>query len=189
MIFDKNGFESKSSCEVDPAVASYAALNFGKINGDIYGAILDGVTADGKYTTQILYYDKEDRTLINPLFVAAGYSDTYRTAKVFSADIDADGVTEFPLCSLTVDEEQTRTLTARYDAENGFTLHEVEYKNNEPKIGGAVLTIRRYDAGSFDSEKDTGTVIYEDGTATYACTLTDNAPFTYATVKSSFIPM
>ena len=89
MIFDKNGFESKSSCEVDPAVASYAALNFGKINGDIYGAILDGVTADGKYTTQILYYDKEDRTLINPLFVAAGYSDTYRTAKVFSADIDA----------------------------------------------------------------------------------------------------
>ncbi len=233
MIYDKNGFESRSSCEVDPAVASYAALNFGKINGDIYGAILDGVTADGKYTTQILYYDKEDRTLINPLFVAAGYSDTYRTAKVFSADIDADGVTEFPLCSLTehekkediatvcteamwccyepvqmapvkkvftmlceplsfqlrVDEELTRTLTARYDTENGFTLHEVEYKNNEPKIGGAVLTIRRYDAGSFDSEKDTGTVIYEDGTATYACTLTDNAPFTYATVKSSFIPM
>ena len=232
MICGDNGFESKSSCEVDSSIKTYAKLTFSNVNDGQKGALLDGVTPDDKYTTQVLYYDSADKTLINPLFVASGYRDTSRTQKVFSTDIDGDGITEFPLCGLSehnkkddistvcplvlwcryettqlapvakdytmlcdqagfqlrVDEEQTRTLTARYDAD-AFTLHEVEYKDNEPQTGRTILTVRRYEPGSFDSSSSSEVVLYENSTATYTYTLADNSPFTDETVKNSFIPM
>ena len=232
MICGDNGFESKSSCEVDSSIKTYAKLTFSNVNDGQKGALLDGVTPDGKYTTQVLYYDSADKTLINPLFVASGYRDTSRTQKVFSTDIDGDGITEFPLCGLSehgkkddistvcplvlwcryettqlapvakdytmlcdqagfqlrVDEEQTRTLTARYEADV-FTLHEVEYKDNEPQTGRTILTIRRYDPGSVDSSSSPDTILYESSTATYTYVLADDAPITDETVKNSFIPM
>ena len=233
MICGNNGFESKSSCEVDSSIRSYAKLTFDYVNDGQKGALLDGVTPDDKFTTQVLYYDAGDKTLINPLFVASGYRDTSRTQKVFSTDIDGDGITEFPLCGLSehgkkddistvcalalwcryettqlapvakdytmlcdqagfqlrVNEEQTRTLTARCDSDNTFTLHEVEYKGSEPQTGMTILTIRRYDPGSFDSSASPEKILYESGKATYTYTLADDAPFTDETVKNSFIPM
>ena len=233
MVCGKNGFESESSCEVDPSVSSYAGLSFGNVNEGQPGALLDGVTPDDKYTTQVLYYDREDKTLITPLFVASGYRDTFRTYGILSTDIDGDGITEFPLCGLSehgkkddistvcpvvlwcryetaqlapvakdytmlcdqlgfqlrVDEEQTRTLTARCDSDSVFTLHEVEYKDSDPQTGKTLLAVRRYDPGSFDSSSAPEAILYESSAAIYTYTLADEAPFTDETVKNSFIPM
>ena len=99
-VYANGKFEDKSTCEIDPAVISYAKISFGKINEDINAAIADGVLENGDYTTQTLYYDTAAQTMVNPLFVSSGYSDSVRSSKITSFDIDNDGIVEIPMCAL-----------------------------------------------------------------------------------------
>lgn len=96
----EGGLEEQSSCEVASDVAEYVCLNFGKINDEIVGAIVDGVNANGEYTTQLICYDYNVRGIINPLYLNNNYNNTRRAAAVTSADVDRDGVFEIPLCEM-----------------------------------------------------------------------------------------
>lgn len=90
--------EEQSSCEISSQVKAYVSLSFGKICDEVSGAVVDATDADGNYSTQIICYDYNARSVINPLYVNEGYEKTKRAAAVCSADIDRDGVIEIPLC-------------------------------------------------------------------------------------------
>ena len=65
------------------------------------GAVVDAVDNNGTYSTQIICYDYNQRSVINPLYVSDGFEKTKRTAAIWSADIDRDGIIEIPLCEPT----------------------------------------------------------------------------------------
>lgn len=124
MVFSQDGFIEKSSCETDPAIEAYARLTYGKVSDRIYGAAADGVNENGEYSTQLLYFDSATESLINPLFVYAGYDNTLRSEKIFACDWNGDGVIEIPACELmkhSKDEDASKVCTSvkwrRYDPE------------------------------------------------------------------------
>ena len=115
MTFINGVFHEKSSCEVDPAVEAYAKLSCGKISSAINGVAADGVNEDGEYTTQLIYYDAKSNSLINPLFIYAGYDKTLRSSKIFACDANGDGVIEIPVCEpmkRSKDEDASHVCTA-----------------------------------------------------------------------------
>ncbi len=123
--YENGAFAVKSSCEIDPTAAAYPSLQCGMIGEEIKGAVADSVTADGKYSTQLIFYDTKTQSLTNPLFVSANYASYGRTVPLYARDIDGDGVIEFPLCSLTAhgakeDLTHVSTLTqwCCYDPDN-----------------------------------------------------------------------
>lgn len=99
-VYAEGAFSEKASCEIDSDVISYAQLRYGKINGDIDGAIADGMLLNGDYTTQLLYYDSAAHMLLNPLFQNNSYGESVRSVATLSTDIDDDGIAEIPLCFL-----------------------------------------------------------------------------------------
>ncbi len=93
--------EEQSSCEVASNIKEYVNLSFGKICDEMSGAVVDAVDNNGTYSTQIICYDYNQRSVINPLYVSDGFEKTKRTAAIRSADIDRDGIIEIPLCEPT----------------------------------------------------------------------------------------
>ena len=98
MSYSGGSFSGKSEIEIDSEVYFYDRLYFGALGKDVVGAAADGVLENGDHTTQLLCYDPGAKTLLNPLYIFSGYSDTRRSERVFSRDINDDGVIEYPLC-------------------------------------------------------------------------------------------
>lgn len=92
--------EEQSSCEISSDTKEYVSLSFGKICDEMSAAVVDAINTDGKHATQLICYDYNARSIINPLYVNDGYDKTKRTATVCSADVDRDGLIEIPLCEL-----------------------------------------------------------------------------------------
>ncbi len=114
-VYSDGAFTEKSSCEIDPDIAAYARLSFGAVNASLSGAFIDGVNEDGKYTTQLVYYDPSTHSLINPLLIYSVYDKTLRSSKIFSSDVNGDGTTEIPFCETmahTKDEDASQVCTA-----------------------------------------------------------------------------
>ena len=86
-------------CSLDEAISSFARVSVCKLGSNAKGAVIDGRTADGEYTTQVLYYDSAAKALLNPL-LSTDYQATRRSTAVMSADVDRDGIFEIPICSL-----------------------------------------------------------------------------------------
>lgn len=91
--------EEQSACEIASDTKEYVSLSFGKISDEISGAVVDAKDGNGSYSTQLICYDYNAQSLINPLYVSGGYNKTKRAAAITSADIDRDGVIEIPICS------------------------------------------------------------------------------------------
>ena len=96
-----SGLSEISYCEIDSDISGIVNLKACFVSEDDFGAVLDTRTSSGEYATQILYFDSSQRILLNPLLIYDKYRDTKRTAELLSKDVDSDGVTEIPLCSLT----------------------------------------------------------------------------------------
>lgn len=231
MIYSKDGFSEKSSCDIDPAVQSYARLNFDKISSDLYGAAADGKHENDELTTQLIYFDSASDILVNPLYLNSNYSSGARASSITCMDIDGDGVLNIPMCSLmdhTKDEDvdtvcsvarwndydpeqmalsfqkdailceklgfmmffstdQLKTITARYTADNAVTLYRVSYKNSEPVLGNALLTVYRYDKASYDSSLTAQANLCETAAYTYTYLLGEDSPFTHEDIENSFM--
>lgn len=122
LSYSDGGFVEKASCEVDPAVEAYARLSYTSVSDGLYGIAADGVNENGEYSTQLIYCDSASQSLINPLFIYAGYDKTIRTSKIFATATDSDGVIKIPFCEPmkhTKDEDIAKVCTAvrwnRYD--------------------------------------------------------------------------
>ncbi len=93
------------------------------------GIVIDCERLDGTLCTQIIYYDKVNNKLINPLTVknsSGGYSNiTIRSDAVYSTDINGDSVIDIPVVSQMMADVKENganvcTLTSweNYDAIN-----------------------------------------------------------------------
>ena len=101
ITYTEGAFGEKAACSMDDNVSELCRFSFGNIGEDTAGAVVDGRNTQGEYTTQILYYDTVTHSLLNPLFVYAGYQNTRRPTAIMSTDIDRDGMIDIPICSLT----------------------------------------------------------------------------------------
>lgn len=90
------GLSVISSCELNAETAQIENLLYGKISQDTYGAVIDELTGDGEYTTEALYYDKDQKLLVNPLFIFNDAENLTRSERILSKDTDGDGVIEIP---------------------------------------------------------------------------------------------
>lgn len=88
---------------------------------------------------------------------------------------------------LLFDTDQLKTITARYSADNAVTLYRVSYKNSEPVLGEALLTIYRYDNADDDSSRTAQSVLYETTAYTYTYLLSEDSSLTYDDIKDSFM--
>ncbi len=90
------GLSVISSCELNSETAQIENLMFGKITDDVSGAVIDEMNSDGEYTTEALYYDKDQKLLINPLFIFSDIDEITRSERILSKDADGDGIIEIP---------------------------------------------------------------------------------------------
>lgn len=120
MIYNNGGLSELSSVELDPDVTHLANVTYGQISYGKYGAIIDGITTLGDYTTQLVYFDSSQPALLNPLYTYSDYNMTRRTTQVCSMDFDKDELVDIPICSLMIydSEEDENTISRRIDWSN-----------------------------------------------------------------------
>lgn len=121
MIYNSNGGLSElSSTELDYDITQLAAITYGQISYGTYGAVIDGISTVGDYTTQVVFFDPSAPSLLNPLYSYSGYSNTRRSTQVCSLDIDNDELIDIPICSLMSydSSEDTSAVLRRIDWSN-----------------------------------------------------------------------
>lgn len=82
---------------------------------------------------------------------------------------------------------QASDTAAIYTADNAVTLYSLTYRNSEPELGGALLTIKRYDKDSFDSSMTAEADLYESNAYIYTYILSEGSSYTHDEVKNSFM--
>jgi len=101
---------------LDAAVVQYSSASFAQLNSWRYGAVLDGIKADGRMITQVVALDQANGRLLSPLSNAPAETPnkTDRTSilAVTARDINSDGVLEIPTAEeLFVPENGTADST------------------------------------------------------------------------------
>lgn len=93
----KNSIYTISEAGIDNDVVSFSQLLVGNVCDGQNGVVIDGVTAEGTYSTQILYYDKLFEELIPVSFTRdEPTNQATRSYAILSRDMDNDGVIEIP---------------------------------------------------------------------------------------------
>ncbi len=93
----KNSIYVAGETPMDDEVVSYNQLLTGKISESRYGAVIDGVTKDGDYNTQLLYFHDYFSSLECVRFTEnLPTNQALRSYATKSQDIDGDGVIEIP---------------------------------------------------------------------------------------------
>ncbi len=121
MIYNNDGGLSElSSVELDSDITHLASTTYGQIAYGKYGAVIDGITSVGDYTTQIILFDASQPALLNPLYIYSDYNMTRRTTQVCSMDFDKDELIDIPICSLMIhdSDEDEDTVSKRIDWSN-----------------------------------------------------------------------
>lgn len=93
---EKNIMYPKVSVAMDPNVIKYKNVSVAPVGGDAQGVFVDGELATGEIITQIVYYNFELSILRNPLYKEKSENVTKRSSNVVCADVDGDGVFDFP---------------------------------------------------------------------------------------------
>ena len=96
----KGSITEVGSTELDSDITSFANVQYGQISYGVYGAVIDGISSAGDYTTQVVLFDSSRPALLNPLYSYSGYSSTRRSTQIYSTDIDNDELIDIPVCSL-----------------------------------------------------------------------------------------
>ena len=121
LLSDNNGgITEYGTVELDSDITQLASVQYGQISPDTYGAVIDGISSTGDYTTQIVFFDNAQAMLLNPLFSYSGYSTTRRSTQICSLDFNNDELIDIPICSLMgYDQtENAETVCRRIDWSN-----------------------------------------------------------------------
>ena len=105
LVYNNSSLAEIGSVALDSDVKQLAMASYSKISDSSYGAIIDGVTTTGDYTTQVVYFDSSAPALLNPLFSYSGYSLTQRSTGICSFDCNRDEIVDIPLCSVMPHKE------------------------------------------------------------------------------------
>ena len=94
---------SKFALELDSEVTAFNSVVSGKIDKKTTGIVIDGENALEQNSTQVIYYDKKEKKLVDPLFTqtdsGVNKNITSRKEVITSRDIDGDGIIEVPVIS------------------------------------------------------------------------------------------
>lgn len=87
------------TAELDSDVTKYTKVTAGKIGANDYGIVLDGIKSARVHQTEILYWDRNDSKLKNPLYKPEDKTVLYteRNTAVQSQDINGDSIIEIPI--------------------------------------------------------------------------------------------
>jgi hypothetical protein len=92
-----------SSCEIamDSDITKFTAVTTGYVDSTHLGVFVDGLNTSNLYNTQILYYDADTKTLLNPIYSGGnnGVLSTSRDVGTDCQDIDNDGIIDVPITS------------------------------------------------------------------------------------------
>ena len=110
----KNNLYSLGTTAIDADVTSFKQLTCGNVFEGQYGAVIDGETSEGLFSTQMLYYNQHFKTLERISFTGnTAENQAYRNYAVLSEDIDNDGTFEIPnTFKMNIDETQTDVVPA-----------------------------------------------------------------------------
>ena len=133
--FSRGVLSVRSSCEMDSQTTDYTKITCGAVSAGVNGVFVDGCSAQGEYTTQVLYYDAARDSLTNPLFIYSGYDSTRRTERISCGDIDGDGLIEFPVCSLCdCGEKEAPETVCRRLTWNNYRIDDMELISKKTAI-------------------------------------------------------
>ena len=120
----KNSLYLKGESPLDTEIASFIQLQNGNIFDGQFGAVIDGETADGRFSTQLIYFSSYFESLETVIFTGnTTTNQSYRNYAVLSEDIDNDGIIEIPnTFKMNIDDTQT-------DAVPAPLIHWCEYTN------------------------------------------------------------
>lgn len=110
----KNGLYAISETPIDGDVVSFAKIQTGRVFYGQQGAVVDGITSEGTYNTQLIYYSDYFASLQTVSFTGdTPTNQQSRSYAVLSEDIDGDGIIEIPnTFKLRIDDIQTEAVPA-----------------------------------------------------------------------------
>ena len=122
--------EVLGTAPLDSGVTRYASVKTGLLDEKQNGIVLDGIKASNTMVTEVLYWDKKQKSLVAPFYddVSKTAKNTTRSTSVVSKDVNKDKIIEIPIVTLmpgytasTADEADCMTTWHRYDtATNTF---------------------------------------------------------------------
>ncbi len=135
LIHTKGSLTEISTAELDSDITSLACVQYGQISYGVYGAVIDGITSTGDYTTQVVLFDSSRPALLNPLYTYSGYNSTRRSIQICSTDFDKDELIDVPVCSLMPysENEDISTVSRKVDWSN-FDTTSYTLKTNVSSI-------------------------------------------------------
>lgn len=108
------------TASLDSSVYNYINAQAGYFSYSDFGMVLDGLRSDGKYVSQVVYWDKEEKKLLVPTNDEETAEATVfiRSSAAVSQDIDGDNIIEMPrdelLPGYTESSEKPLYLTSWY---------------------------------------------------------------------------
>ena len=120
LSYTKGSLSEVSTTELSPDVTSFSKVQYGQIAYGVYGAVIDGITSTGDYTTQVVLFDSSRPALLNPLYTYSGYGATRRSTQLCSLDFDNDKLIDIPVCKLMPysEDEAVSTVSIQVDWSN-----------------------------------------------------------------------
>ncbi len=94
--------EIMGTAAMDKTVIRYINMQTGLLNESQYGIVLDGARSSAGYVTEVVYWNKETKTLVAPLLDEKhqNVSFTVRANNVLSRDVNGDSIIELPIATL-----------------------------------------------------------------------------------------
>ena len=92
---------ARYSLDLDPEVISFANITYGNIAQNKKGIVIDGEKNGSILTSQIVYFDENTNTFLNPLITenenGTFSNPTSRKDTIYSRDSDSDSIIEVPV--------------------------------------------------------------------------------------------
>ena len=87
-----------SVVEMDSEVVKYISVKYGSIDENTKGVFIDSMRSGDTLSTEIIYWDKNKKALVNPLYKngANFYDSISDNMQIGSRDVDSDGIIEIP---------------------------------------------------------------------------------------------
>lgn len=104
----------KFAVELDSDIVRYSNIASGNISKNTSGIFIDGEKSGNVWTTEVLYWNKSDSSLVNPMYSKGQdiINQTTRNISIKSQDIDNDGCIEMPVVTTLPAQTEENPSTA-----------------------------------------------------------------------------
>lgn len=90
---------ARFSVDLSSDIVKYDKVTVGKLSDSCSCVFIDGETSNGVVMTEIIYWDGESGSFINPMYISntETANQTSRNMTIYTQDIDGDGLLEMPV--------------------------------------------------------------------------------------------